>query len=482
MKLPVLGVLGAATLLWIAMLLGEKAFIVLTVVYIAVPVIWCWPEIGLLLTMASIPLELMGVLSDTRQTITLSLAKLFGFLTLAIWVARLALHRRRPVLWTPELAYLAAFTGISAASVAWALDRADALQMVIRLGSAIVLYVLTLNLVTSRAAAVRVVVALMVPTFIVIAFGFMQPYLAGATTRGEVAHGEWGYSAELDYAEADAIGEVVRITGTLGFTDAYAGFLVIVLPVFLFLFQFTRSIWGRAVTTVLILATIASLVLTYSRMGFIVFCLSLLLLLLYRVVRITPARIGVVLLLALASLPVLPDGFWHRVLKIEQYVESESVNRRYDMLRDGVSIASRKWLLGHGIYNMRLVMAEELDYLNRQPAGTHNMYLTLWGDVGVVGVAAYLGFLWQSWQGARLARRRFAAAGDQRMAALAAAVLVSVVAVVVCNIVAETYVIKAWWCVFALGAALRRMSASSPQARGDLAIARVLPVAARGDR
>jgi len=471
-------------LLLVALMIEEKVFLVLVVVSTVGPVIWLKPEVGLLLTMASIPLEILGVLTDTHQAVTLSLAKLFGSLTLVAWVGRIALERRRPVLWTPELGFLGAFTAFAALSMAWAGDRSDALSMVIRLGSAVILYVLTVNLVTSRPATTRVVSILMLSTFVVVAFGFVQPFLAGATTRGEVAHLEWGYSAELDLAEADAVGAVVRITGTVGFTDAYAAFLAILFPLFFFRFEFARGFWTRAATGALILAALASLVLTYSRMGFVAFCLSLLLLWLYRVLRVTPIRLGLTLLLVVVSLPLLPAAFWHRVLTLDQYIASDSVRKRTDMLRDGFAIAARHWLLGVGIYNMRLVMARELDYFGGQPAGTHNMYLTMWGDTGVVGLALYLGFLWQSLKGARLARRRFAAAGDRHMSALAAAVQVSVIVLLVCNLVGETYVIKGWWPVFALGAALRLMSARSKLWPAIVSGARAAPIAggARGAR
>lgn len=480
-----LGLLAAAILLLVALAVGEKVFLVLVVVCIVGPVIWLKPEVGLLLTMASIPLEILGVLTDTNQAVTLSLAKLFGSLTLVAWVGRIALERRRPVLWTPELGFLGAFTAFAALSMAWAPDRSDALSMVIRLASAVILYVLTVNLVTSRPATRRVVAVLMLSTFVVVAFGFMQPYLAGSFTRGEAGYQERSYTAELDRTDAEALGgELVRITGTVGYTDAYAFFLALMLPLFFFRFEFDRGIWTRAGAGALILASVASLVLTYSRMGFLAFGLSLVLLTFYRVLRLTPIRLGVALVLVVASLPVLPAGFWYRVLSPDQYVRSTSAYARIDMLRDGYAIAARHWFLGVGIYNLRVVMGREVEYFNGLPTPPHNMYLTIWGDTGIVGLVLYLGFLWQSLRGVRLARRRFAIGGDQEMSALAAAIEVTVIVLLVCNLAGETYVVKGWWPVFALGAALRLMSARSKLWPAIVSGARAAPIAggARGAR
>jgi hypothetical protein len=478
------GVLAGAILLLVALMIEEKAFLVLVVVSIVGPVIWLNPEVGLLMTMATIPLEILGVLTDTNQAVTLSLAKLFGSLTLVAWVGRIALERRRPVLWTPEVGFLSAFTALAALSMVWALDRADALGMVIRLGSAVVLYILTVNLVTSRPATRRVVAVLLLSTFVVVAFGFMQPYLAGSFTRGEAGYQERSYTAELDRTDADALGELVRITGTVGYTDAYAFFLATLLPLFFFRFEFDRAIWTRAGTGALILAAVSSLVLTYSRMGFLAFALSLVLLVIYGVLRLTPTRLGVVLVLVVASLPVLPGAFWYRVLSPDQYVRSTSAYARIDMLRDGYTIAARHWLLGVGIYNLRVVMGREVEYFNGLPTSPHNMYLTIFGDTGIAGLVLYLGFLWQSLRGVRLARRRFAIGGDREMSALAAAIEVSVVVFLVCNLFLESYVVKGWWSVFALGAALRLMSARSKLGPAIASGGRAVPIAdgARGVR
>jgi len=131
-----------------------------------------------------------------------------------------------------------------------------------------------------------------------------------------------------------------------------------------------------------------------------------------------------------------------------------------------------------------VVMGQEVEYFNGLPTSPHNMYLTIFGDMGIAGLVLYLGFLWQSLRGVRLARHRFAIVGDREMSALAAAIEVSVIVCLVCNLFLESYVVKGWWCVFALGAALRRMSARSQPWPAIASGARAVPIAggARGAR
>jgi hypothetical protein len=70
------------------------------------------------------------------------------------------------------------------------------------------------------------------------------------------------------------------------------------------------------------------------------------------------------------------------------------------------------------------------------------------------------------------------------MSALAAAIEVSVVVFLVCNLFLESYVVKGWWSVFALGAALRLMSARSKLGPAIASGGRAVPIAdgARGVR
>jgi O-antigen ligase len=448
-----------AALLAGALVYDVKVVLGLGLLLATIPLVWHSPATGLLLMVGAMQLEYLGLFTDPRSVVTVSVPKIIGLLTLAAWGVRLVIRRERPVLFTPELALLGALTALSGLSLAWAFDVSEGLFMMSRLASLLLIYLLMVNLVTSREILGRVVVVLVVSTFALSAMGLLQLVTRQATIRStpeDVAQS--GLAAELDPTEQEEVGELVRVASATGSSHVHATLLVIIFPLFFYVVEFHKGTWYRRLTAGMLTISVFSLALTYSRMGTAVFFISLILLAAGGVVRVTPLRLACAAGVVALALLLLPPSYFTRVFSPGHYSRSESINLRTELLQDSLGIIRQHWFLGVGINNLKDVLPRENPFLEEIRTSPHNMYVTILGDLGILGLVLYLGFFWQTLRSLRIARRHFRADGDAAMAALAVTLQVSVVVLLLSNLALDTYGIKAWWSVLALSPVLRRLS------------------------
>jgi O-antigen ligase len=451
---------GIGALLAGALVYNLKAVLGLGLFFAAIPLIWRSPEIGLLLTVGSMQLEYLGLFTDPRSLVTLSVPKLFGVLTLISWAARRVVRRGPRILVPPELAILAALTVLSVLSLAWAADVTEGIYLITRLASLLLLYLLMANIVSSREVLGRLIMVLVVSTFVLAGVGFLQLAFKSAALRvtpEDVAQS--GLTAELDLTEQEDIGELLRVSATTGSSDVQALLLTVMLPLFLYQLEFRSPGWRRPLMAAMLLASLLSLALTYSRMGSIAFIFGLILLIVGGVIRITPFRLALVAGVAVVSLLVLPSAYFVRVFSPAHYAKSEAISLRTDLIRDSLVVIQRHWIAGVGINNLKDVLAIENPFLADIQTPPHNMYLTMLGELGIAGLLLYLAFFWQSLRGLQAARRRFLATGDSEMGALAVTVQVSIVLLLLCNLALESFSLKVWWSVMALGPVLQKIAA-----------------------
>jgi O-antigen ligase len=208
--------------------------------------------------------------------------------------------------------------------------------------------------------------------------------------------------------------------------------LVVLFPIALAL-----ALDSRGARRLLLLATlgvyVAAVLATFSRGGL----LGLTAVLVLAVARWTRSwfRLPVLLLLAAGLLFALP-GAWQRAEGYGDLREDRSVHQRVDSLRAGLAMAGDRPLLGVGL-GCSLLGWEHwapADRIARKPLHTHNTFVQVLAETGLIGAAVFLALLGaalvKSWRTARAWRR----ADDPRRARLVSAAEISLWGFLVCSL------------------------------------------------
>jgi len=216
-------------------------------------------------------------------------------------------------------------------------------------------------------------------TFAVRMLGWMALWLAGSTV----------YS----YKTGDVVtsGDLQRAgTGNmmLGDPNDTAAFILMLFPLCYYLFFNDPTKWLRLVYGSAMVLSLAAVVLTGSRGGF----LGLVFLLFLLWWRSRRKVLG--LFVALAVFGVLwttaPEGYRERIQSITRYHEDESAMARVHLRKAAIAMFLHNPLVGIGVGNFNEFAR---DYGAMTSHTAHNMYLLVLGELGALGLAVFL-WIW----------------------------------------------------------------------------------------
>lgn len=202
--------------------------------------------------------------------------------------------------------------------------------------------------------------------------------------------------------------------------------LVMVLPLFVFLYETTRSFWPRA-ALVAGAGLIAIAVLgTWSRGGLLALVATALVLWWHSKARLPLALLGAAAGLVLLS--VLPDAWFAKMSTIDEYQEDASAQLRFTAWEYAWNVALTSPIFGGGfkvfvLNNIRHGAGGHSDYLN-----AHSIYFEVLGELGFLGLALFLAILATAFSIAgRLMRLEREGSERRELARLGAALRVSLV-------------------------------------------------------
>jgi O-antigen ligase len=154
-------------------------------------------------------------------------------------------------------------------------------------------------------------------------------------------------------------------------------------------------------TAVIIAATIP---MTLSRSGFLVFSITFLLALIIWHQKLTPIHWGLLMAAVLVGIIALPDSFWERLATLSQMtdvnISDYSLWRRMNYLEVGWNIIKDFPLLGAGPGNFPILHADaryqnEISLIGVQRL-PHNMYMQTITETGLLGTFFFTGVLLSS--------------------------------------------------------------------------------------
>ncbi len=428
-----------------------------------------WPVLGLYLTTALLLLTgPSGVIGPVRVAIPVTAAKIVGAMTFASWLLNAFLRRERiRVGWESApliLLFLWSALGVFL-SETWRLQWPEWF----RLGTLVAYFILSVNLLnTQRRIHVFVMVILYCGVAMAL-FAVLQYLLPALQLRAETAIADIGAGVEGAYPDPESIedGVALRVTGRTGHSNWLALIILIIMPLNVYWYAVAKTKRGRVTCIAAVALEIAALILTFTRTGFVVGLVVFAVLGMRRLVRVNPPRLAYVAFVVLLGVMALPPAYKQRVLRPREYVRSESVHHRIELQDAAWEMALDKPLWGVGLSGYGLHVVKEtsetghimrwlVDETQWDPRiiGTHNMYLQLASETGIVGLAFMVLFFGLVVRDLRKAEQFYRQAGDSRIATLVMSLQVSILSFLLCAVFLHALQQKIWWMMAAIAAAV----------------------------
>jgi O-antigen ligase len=229
---------------------------------------------------------------------------------------------------------------------------------------------------------------------------FLAPLLAAVSFSGLYGLLQSMTGIDIVWAQVDIVLNTSMPGRIFAFFDnpnTFAGILVLTLPFFAALFFSASSSLGKRIAFLAALPPAVALVLTFSRSGWMAFGLAVVVFFYFTVRWVVP----LVFAAAIAALPFLPSTITDRLFSTFTGTDTSILYRTF--VSDTYHpVISDYWLTGSGLGN-DVLLEYLLDYYDARPhldvvwwriaPHTHSLYLQLWAEIGIVGVASFCGMM-----------------------------------------------------------------------------------------
>ena len=149
--------------------------------------------------------------------------------------------------------------------------------------------------------------------------------------------------------------------------------------------------------------------------------------------------VPVFLLVGLAAIPFLPETIYNRILTIFNAGEDSSVQYRFGIYETTRNLMEDYWARGVGLGTdvmKKVFQTYPTNFDGSYPVHTHNNYLQMWGETGILGLLAYLSLLlYQLKSGVK----SFCAALDPRVKRMMAAAIGAFCGILVIGVAEYTW-------------------------------------------
>lgn len=449
---------------------GGTLVIVALAGVLLVAAIFVWPTVGLALLM------LTGTSLQISQSahltgLPISLSRILGVLTLLSW--GIWMIRRRAVLtFSPQMIALAAFAAFMALSALFVPDREQSVIGLSRISQLILLYLLLANLTAERRTLIGFCALLTGAATLSSLIGLAEHFLPEFEFQsGDPEFDQGTLGAEVEY-DAVQSGALKRVTGGLGFPNWLAYFLASAIPMNIAWLRASRDILPRLCVLLMTCLHLVGMILSYTRSGIVALGVAAMYLVAKK--KIPAGGIWpVFVLVALGSVVWLPSGFLERTFSIEFLKEGSTPVRRA-LIEKSFGMLRERWLLGYGFGGygpefMRRLQPEDdvveansvREFIANVESGKesvhtilpHNLYLEVAVSYGLLGLSAFLAFLWCMFRDLSVAERL----GDPVERDVAVSLKAGLVAFAVSGLWGHILTMKIVWILGGLSAALRRV-------------------------
>ncbi len=442
-----------------------------------------WPALGLYLTTALLLLSgPSGVIGSVRVAIPITAAKIVGGMTFASWLINAFLRREHIRVGWESVPLIALFLWSALGvflSETWRLQWPEWF----RLGTLVAFFILSVNLLKSED---RIHVFTMVILYCGVAmavFAVAQYVIPAFQLKAETAIADIGAGVEGAYVDPESLNgdAAVRVSGRAGHSNWLALIILIIMPLNVYWYAVAKSWKARVFCVSAVFIEIVALILTFTRTGFLVGIVIFAVLGLRRLVRVNPPRLAYVAFALVLAFLALPPAYKARVFDMEKYTQSDSVRYRLQLQNAAWDMVLEEpaWGVGLSGYGLRIVkddsdvshimrwLVDEMHW-DARTFGTHNMYLQLASETGLVGLGLMVLFLGIMLRDLRKAEHFYIKAGNERVTTLVMSLQVSLLSFLLCAIFLHALQQKIWWMMAAIAAVVPLYKAGMAETRAAL--------------
>jgi len=445
--------------------------------------IFFYPNLGLLMTIALVPLERFGRFTDDTSEFTISLMRIAGILVLGMFLHRRLLEKKPIILDKTFFIYLCYCITVTL-SLFYTTDASGTKRAVSSVLANLLFFFLVINLVRTRKLILQALVVWLVVSTIIGTYSIYDWYLGSgrgvAPIAGEVDPGKgvqststrwstiWHDAAELESLSGKSL---KRTMGSTSHSAVYGINLVLTLPFLLLFLNFTKNnivkiaIWSAiaVITYNILLTNTRATILLAGIVGLMSWYKGLIRL------RTSTLILGAIVS-ALLALIVIPEDVFNRVLDIANYTQSKSASLRIrqEYFFAGLRAFADSWLIGHGAANENIIPSF-ISSWSTAPSKTtvHNEYLQTLIELGLIGALFLFSFVGMLLLYCHRIEKRFTHNPSmQQEAMLASAIKVSMIATLIYGLQVDVFhfPLKGWWMLAGMTVFLNRLSLRSSQA------------------
>jgi O-Antigen ligase len=371
------------------------------------------PRLGLYLTVATVPLDEVGNLGQLLPMIGISITKIFALITIMAWALNLAM-KKMPFLWRWQVGILLLYWLWGAVTLLDALDTTRGLQELVIQGTTILFLVMIFNLLRTKRQLLIAILAFSSVSAGTFAYAGIQRLLPGteiAERVGWLAEGEAVAGVEVSSIESGSVGMVKRSTGTSAHSNVLGASTAFLVPVLLALMRLARHRLWQGLALVGIGCCLVGVVVSLSRTGMLTYMVILPMLLISRLLVITPPRALLAALAGIVSFPFLPEGVT-RIFDPRNYLsdQSVSVSERFKLWDAALRAFVENPITGFGFGDNRGIFDFYYNPWNPGLLTVHSTYLQVLIETGIVGLLILLFFFYcmlrMFWRAAALFRKQ----------------------------------------------------------------------------
>lgn len=237
-----------------------------------------------------------------------------------------------------------------------------------------------------------------------------------------------GVFVTLASSSVQRIAGYVGGSGLAGNPNDLALMLNLLMPITGALFVISRQLWLRALTAAALLLSVAAVIATFSRAGFITLAVIAVLSLLAMFRKGAVATAVGVVFLAIVAAALMPQQYFQRLSTITN-IEADTTGSAQGRWTDwvlSVDFIEAHPITGAGLGQDLLALNAARGYETWR--SVHNAYLQAAVDLGLPGLALLLALLFASFLNARRVRRQAKRAGQHDLEMLAQGVSISLAA------------------------------------------------------
>lgn len=304
-------------------------------------------------------------------------ATLMAFALLVLMILRKINDKERIINFKLMGLYFFLFVASVIMSAIFSLFPMQSLRFLIFHLTCIIFVFVIVNSATDRDKLLTVVETLLIGTVIVGAYAIFQ------AIRG----------VPINPSQTDMFvnrGMPGRAYSTMENPNNLGQVLMMMLPFFVAVFFGAKTFMKRFIIFSMGLVPLIALALTYSRSSWIGFAVAMAVFVLLTNWKLLPLfMVG-----AVAMVPLMPGSVYRRILTIFDSTDS-STNYRFVIYRTIAPMLGKYWFTGVGLGTdafMSVVSSFPLHTVV-VPPHTHNLYLQIWIESGIVSVLCFLGFV-----------------------------------------------------------------------------------------